>query len=151
MIHMTRPFSYIEITIFPPKISKLCYMKKYRYSLHFDTSFLILLTFWAFKGKGCLNIVTILMISANKDYGVIISVHEVNNRISSRDSNYIIGVVMWPKFSHSIISKRDVIITSFLLGLLDQTVFFQRFWFKFNNLGLALNMALKTYPSVEKD
>ena len=91
------------------------------------------------------------MISANKGYGVIIFVHEVNNKILSRDSNYITDVVMWPKFSHSSISKRDVIITSFLLGLLDQTVFFQRFSFKFNNLGLALDMALKTYTSVKKD
>ena len=94
---------------------------------------------------------SILMISANKGYGVIIFVHEVNNKILSRDSNYITDVVMWPKFSHSSISKRDVIITSFLLGLLDQTVFFQRFSFKFNNLGLALDMALKTYTSVKKD
>ena len=91
------------------------------------------------------------MISANKYYGVIIFVHEVTNKILSRDSNYIINVVMWPKFRHSSISKRDVIITSFLLGLLDQNVFFERPWIKFNNLGLALGMALKTYTSVEKD
>ena len=52
--------------------------------------------------------VTILMMSAKmttqgllkirafkkKDYGVIISAHDVTNKCLSRDSNYIIGVVL---------------------------------------------------------
>ena len=56
--------------------------------------------------------VTILMMSAKmatpsllkvrvfwkKGYDVIISVHDVTNKFLSRDSNYIIDVVMWPKF-----------------------------------------------------
>ena len=72
--------------------------------------------------------VTILMMSAkmatpgllkikvfwNKGYDVIISVHDVTNKILSRDSNYIIDVVMWPKFGNSSISMREVIITSIL-------------------------------------
>ena len=72
--------------------------------------------------------VTILMISAkkvtpgllkvkvfwNKGYDVIISVHDVTNKILSRDSNYIVDVVMWPKFGNSSISMREVIITSSL-------------------------------------
>ena len=37
----------------------------------------------------------------NKDYGVIISIHEVTNDILSRDSNYIVDVAMWPKFGNS--------------------------------------------------
>ena len=73
--------------------------------------------------------VTILMVSAkivvtpgllkikafwNKGYDVIISVHEVTNKILSRDSNYIVDLVMWPKFGNSSISMREVIITSIL-------------------------------------
>ena len=74
--------------------------------------------------------VTILMMSAkmatlgllkikvfwNKGYDVIISVHDVTNKILSSDSNYIIDVVMWPKFGNSSISMREVIITSILKG-----------------------------------
>ena len=70
--------------------------------------------------------VTILMMSAkittpgllkirvfwNDGYDVIISVHDVTNKILSRDSNYIVDVVMWPKFGNSSISMREVIITS---------------------------------------
>ena len=50
----------------------------------------------------------------NKGYDVIISVHDVTNKILSRDSNYIIDVVMWPKFGNCSISMRKVIITSIL-------------------------------------
>ena len=50
----------------------------------------------------------------NKGYDVIISVHEVTNKILSRDSNYIVDLVMWPKFGNSSISMREVIITSIL-------------------------------------
>ena len=50
----------------------------------------------------------------NKDYDVIISVYDVSNKNSSRDSNYIIDVVMWPKFGNSSTSMGEVIITSIL-------------------------------------
>ena len=50
----------------------------------------------------------------NKGYDVIIYVHDVTNKILSRDSNYIIDVVMWPKFGNSSICIREVIITSIL-------------------------------------
>ena len=50
----------------------------------------------------------------NKGYDVIISVHDVTNKILSRDSNYIIDVVMWPKFGNCSISMRKVMITSIL-------------------------------------
>ena len=49
-----------------------------------------------------------------KDDDVIISVYEVTNKILSRDSNYIVEVIMWPKFGNSSISMREVIITSIL-------------------------------------
>ena len=37
----------------------------------------------------------------NKGYNFIISVHDVTNKILSRDSNDIVDVVMWPKFRNS--------------------------------------------------
>ena len=72
--------------------------------------------------------VTILMMSAklatlgllkikvfwNKGYDVIIFVYDVINKNLSRDSNYIVDVVMWPKFGNSSTSMREVIITSIL-------------------------------------
>ena len=72
--------------------------------------------------------VTILMMSAKmatpglrkikvfwkKGYDVIISVNDVTNKTLSRDSNYIVDVVMWPKFGNSSISMREVIINSIL-------------------------------------
>ena len=38
----------------------------------------------------------------NEGYDVIISVHDVTNKILSCDSNYIIDVVMWPNCTTSI-------------------------------------------------
>ena len=54
-----------------------------------------------------------LMVFWNKGY-VTISVNDVTNKILSRDSNYVIDVVMWPKFGNCSISMRKVIITSIL-------------------------------------
>ena len=50
----------------------------------------------------------------NNGYDVIIFVDDVTNKILSRDSNYIIDAVMWPKFGNCTISMRKVIITSVL-------------------------------------
>ena len=49
-----------------------------------------------------------------KGYDVIIAVHDVIKKILSRDSNYIIDLVMWPKSDNCSIFKRKVIITSIL-------------------------------------
>ena len=35
-----------------------------------------------------------IKVFSNKDYGVIVSVHDISNKIVSLDSNYIIDVVM---------------------------------------------------------
>ena len=35
--HVTHPFSSADINIFSPEISKICYIKKWRYRLDFDT------------------------------------------------------------------------------------------------------------------
>ena len=50
----------------------------------------------------------------NKSYDITISVHNANNKISSRDSNYIVDVVIWPKFGNCSISMREVITASVL-------------------------------------
>ena len=50
----------------------------------------------------------------NVVYDVIIYVHYVTSKILSRDSNYIVDMVMWPKFGNSSISMREVTITSIL-------------------------------------
>ena len=49
----------------------------------------------------------------NKGYDVI-SVHDVTDKILSRDSNYVVDVVMWPKFGNYNVSMREVIIISTL-------------------------------------
>ena len=36
----------------------------------------------------------------NIGYDIIISVHDVTKKILSRDSNYIVDMVMWPKFGN---------------------------------------------------
>ena len=48
----------------------------------------------------------------NKGCDIIISVYDVTNIILSRDANYIVDVVVWPKFADSRISLREVIVTS---------------------------------------
>ena len=126
MNHVPHPLSSADISFFSPEISKFCYIKKYRYRLHFGTQFLIFLTFIESLSIFLIKLVIILMMSAkmatpgllkitvfwNKGYDVIISVDDVTNKILSRDSNYIVDVFMWPKFGNSNISMREVIITS---------------------------------------
>ena len=50
----------------------------------------------------------------NKGYNVIISVDDATNKILSRDSNYIVGVFVWPKFGNSSVFMREVFTTSIL-------------------------------------
>ena len=45
----------------------------------------------------------------NKGYDIIICAYDVTNKISSRDSNYVLNLVMWPKFGNSSISMREVL------------------------------------------
>ena len=60
----------------------------------------------------------------SKGYDVIISLYNVTNKILLRESNYIVDVVMWSKFSNSSISVREVIITSILKGFDQKNHFF---------------------------
>ena len=97
----------LEIRIFSPGNRKSSYRKKYRYILHFGTKFPILVIFSECSQIFSINMVAILMMSAkmaslgllkiklfwNKDYDVIISVHDVTRKSLSRVSSYIIDVV----------------------------------------------------------
>ena len=49
-----------------------------------------------------------------KDSDVMIVEYDVINEVLSRESNYIVNVVMWPKFDNCSISMREVITTSIL-------------------------------------
>ena len=44
-------------------------------------------------------------------FDLIISANDVTKKNLSRDSNYIVDVVVWPKFDNSSISMREVIVT----------------------------------------
>ena len=106
MNHVTHPLTSADISIFPPEISKFCYIKKCRYRLHFSTEFLIILDFVESLEICLINLVIILMMSAkmdtpcllkrtafsNKGYDVTISVDDATNKFLSRDSNYIVDV-----------------------------------------------------------
>ena len=50
----------------------------------------------------------------NKGYYVIYYVYDVSKKNLSHDLNYIMDVVMWPKFANSSICIGEVIITSIL-------------------------------------
>ena len=50
----------------------------------------------------------------NKGYDVIVSIHDVTNKILPRDLHYIVDVVMWLKFGNSSVSMKEVIIISIL-------------------------------------
>ena len=68
--------------------------------------------------------------------------------ISSRDSNYIVDLVLWPKFCNSSTSMERNFPK---LNFIKFDLFFEGFsWFKFNNFRLKQGMALKLYTSVWK-
>ena len=53
-----------------------------------------------------------IKVSWNNAYDVVISVHDVTNKILSPDSNYIVDIGMWSKFGNPSIFIRKVIIAS---------------------------------------
>ena len=55
--------------------------------------------------------------SQNKFHkNVIVSAHDVTNKVLLRESNYIADEVIWSNFGDSIISMREVTIISILYG-----------------------------------
>ena len=113
-----------------------------------------------------IEIVTILMKSAkmatlgllkikifwNNVYDVMIFVHDVTNKVLPLDSYHVVDAVMSPKFGNSITSTREVINNLNFIKIWQEKPHFEGLpWFKFNNLGLALGIALKFYTSVAKE
>ena len=90
----------------------------------------MLLTFFESSKTFLINMLPVLIMSAkldslgllkikvfqNSGYDVTIPDYNVTNKILIRESNYIIGLVMWLKFGDCSISMREVIITSILSG-----------------------------------
>ena len=116
--------------------------------------------FWVFKDV-LINMVTIWLKMAtlgllkiklflNKDYDIIVSVHDVINNILSRDSYNLVDVVMWPNFGNNNFNERSYHNINFMRIWPDMSLFFGSFCFKVNYLGLALGMALKSHASVAK-
>ena len=66
MNRVTQPPTSAGINIFLPEISKFCYIKKYRYELHFSTKFLILLAFLESLKIFVINLVIIFMMPSKK-------------------------------------------------------------------------------------
>ena len=62
---MTHTLSSADISILSLGISNFCYINKYRYRLHFNIYFLILLTLFDSLKVALINVDSILMISAN--------------------------------------------------------------------------------------
>ena len=123
----TRPDLCWNQHFFTRNLQILLY-QKIRYRLHFSTWFLILLAFFESLKIYVVNLLIILMMSAkmataglfkktvfwNKGYDVIFSVNGFTSKSLSRDSNYIVDVLIWPKFGNCSISMRELITISIL-------------------------------------
>ena len=112
-----------------------------------------------------INMVTILIISAkiatpvllkirvfcNNGYDVIIYVHDLTNKILSRDSNHIIDVIIWLKCGNCYHFYEKSYHNLNFIRIWPENCFFEE-WslFKFNNVGLALCTNLKFCTSVTK-
>ena len=122
MNHVTHPLSSAGISIFS---TALCCVKMYISFWYKISNFF---NFFESLKMVLVTIDTILMMLRkmprlgllkmrlfwNNCYDVIISVYDIINKILLNASNYILGVVMWPKFGSSSISMTEVIITSIL-------------------------------------
>ena len=129
-IYESRDTSWVLLTsaIFHRKSANFAISRNTRVDCILIQNFLIFLTFLESLKIVLIKKVAILMMSAkvatpgllkirvfwNKGYNVIIYVHEITNKILSRDSNYIVDAVMWAKFGQPSISMREVIIISIL-------------------------------------
>ena len=71
----------------------------------------------------------------------IISAHEINNKILTRNSHYTVGAVIWQNFG-KFVRKFDLTKKNFFWGVvLDQNN---------NNMKMLLDMSLKFYNNVAK-
>ena len=120
MNHVTHPLSSADISFFFPRNHQILLYQEILIAFWYiiSNSFNF---YWVFKdcfNKHGYNLTSTKMATPglfkiktfwNKGYDVIISVHDDTDRILSRDSNYIVVVVMWPKFGNSNISMSEVI------------------------------------------
>ena len=65
------------------------------------------------------------MLFLNNSYDVTVFAYGVANNVLSGDSNYIVDVVMRPKFGNSSVSRRKVTITSFSYGLTRKATYIE--------------------------
>ena len=94
-----------------------------------------------------INMVAFLMMSAKLATLGLLKIKYFEIKVMT--SNYIIDVVMWPKFGNPRISMKDIR-TSVIRIWLEKKFFFEgSSWF--NHLKLALGITLKFYTSVEKE
>ena len=108
--HVRQPLRSTDISNFSLEISKFCYIKKYMYRLSFNFS-------WVFKVYFNKK-VTISMMSAKMATPGLLKIKVMTLWFMSMtspaklscDPNYIVDVVMWPKFGNRSISMREVII-----------------------------------------
>ena len=111
---MTAPLSSADITIFFTRNQQLLLYQKADIDCILTRNSFLLTLFESLKVV-LINMVAILIMSAklatlgllkikllwNKGYDVIISVHYVISKILSRDSNYIVDVILRSKFCNS--------------------------------------------------
>ena len=107
---MAQPLSSADFSIFSLEISNFYFIKKCSYRLHFNTKFLILLTFFESLKVVLINILAILMMMSAKlatlgllkiyefwkKVMTVIIVYDVTNKTLWRDSSCIVDLVMWP-------------------------------------------------------
>ena len=102
---MTQSFISVNSSIISAKFIKFCYIKKYRYRLHFDTFYIV--TFSIMSAKMATQDLSEIKISKRnfkKRLCVVFYVNNVTNKTLLRDSSYAVDVVMSPKFGTSSIS-----------------------------------------------
>ena len=103
----------------------------------------IWLEFWQCQEKLATPGLLSMKLFWNNGYGLIIYVHDVTNKISLRDSDYILDMDIWPNFGNSSISK------DFKRICPEKTIFWGVSNLA-NNFGLTLGMNLKLYNSTAK-
>ena len=115
------PWLLLLSAYFSSEINKFYYIEKYKYRLHFNLQLLVILTLKESLKVALTAMIAILMMSAklatlgllkikefwNNNYDVISFDHGITRKIFSRESNYGVDVVMWPKFGSSNISMRE--------------------------------------------
>ena len=92
----------------PPEISNFCYIisNSFNFFQSLKVDLIKMVAILTISAKLATRSLPKVKIFWNKCYDVKVSVHDVNNKILSRDSDYIVDVVMWPKFGNSSISMK---------------------------------------------